>query len=112
MNAPCQGSGSTDQDKILATDGSSVLLPATLALGIAQYDERSLELRLLGHRTENRREADCGWFRLVAGAPTAIPDVPRLKPVRVPCPLSKSGLALGPDSVFRDLVRERHRNDG
>jgi hypothetical protein len=63
----------TQRDRLLALLKSRapnrVPLPDILALGIAQYNARILELRRLGHRIESEQEGDHSWFRLVPNAP-------------------------------------------
>jgi uncharacterized protein (UPF0248 family) len=50
-----------------AHQGEEIPLPRILALGIAQYNARILELRRAGHMIENRTEYDGmvkhSWFR-------------------------------------------------
>jgi hypothetical protein len=54
---------------LIDAHGSWVPLPAILALGIAQYGARILELRRLGFVIENKTERVAGarhsWFRLL-----------------------------------------------
>ena len=54
---------------LIDAHGSWVALPEILALGIAQYGARILELRRMGFNIENRTERVNGarhsWFRLV-----------------------------------------------
>ena len=54
---------------LIDAHGSWVPLPELLALGIAQYNARILELRRLGFAIENRTQRINGarhsWFRLV-----------------------------------------------
>jgi hypothetical protein len=71
--APCEFLSKTQRSEILRllldARGSWVPLPEILALGIAQYGARILELRRLGFTIENRTERLSGqrrsWFRLV-----------------------------------------------
>ena len=68
-------SAGTQRDRILGllidAHGAWVPLPEILALGIAQYGARILELRRSGHSIENRHETIDGarhsWFRLASG---------------------------------------------
>jgi hypothetical protein len=59
----------TQQARILAlllnVKGAWVPLPDLLALGVAQYNSRILELRRLGFHIENRRAGQHSAFRLV-----------------------------------------------
>ncbi len=60
---------------LIDAHGSWVALPQILALGIAQYNARILELRRLGFVIENKTERVNGarhsWFRLVNSAQVA-----------------------------------------
>lgn len=62
---------------LLDARGSWVALPEILALGIAQYGARILELRRQGFTIENRTEHVDGerhsWFRLIKCPPQAAP---------------------------------------
>ena len=73
-----------------AACGSWVPLPEILALGIAQYSARILELRRLGFNIENKTEwangARHSWFRLVS-SPTPAPEH---EPVRTRAALTDS----------------------
>jgi hypothetical protein len=55
--------------------GSWVPLPEILALGVAQYGSRILELRRQGHHIENRKQAGRSWFRLVTGPRSLFRDI-------------------------------------
>jgi hypothetical protein len=67
----------TQRDRVLtllrARAGSWVPLPEILALGVAQYGSRILELRRLGYRIENRQQAGRSWFRLVTNRQASLP---------------------------------------
>jgi hypothetical protein len=100
MNHPSQAdSRQTQRGRILAllvtARGGWVALPA---LGVAQYNSRVLELRRLGFRIENRREAKRSWFRLVAG-----PSLPTPAPAPVFPPASTPDT----ESLFGDISPDR-----
>ena len=56
---------------LIAAKGAWVSLPEIMALGIAQYNSRILELRRLNFAVQNRTETIHGrrhsWYRLVPG---------------------------------------------
>lgn len=61
--------------------GAWVPLPQILALGIAQYSSRILELRRLGFKIENRMERVRGarrsWYRLVDASSSKASEILR-----------------------------------
>ena len=80
MSTSPTDSRQTQRGRILAlfidAKGAEVSLPEILALGIAQFGARLLELRGLGFHIVNRQEVVDGerrsWYRLLAG-PTPPP---------------------------------------
>jgi hypothetical protein len=83
---------------LVSARGGEVGLPEILALGVAQFGSRILELRAMGFRIVNRQESRgeqrLSFYRLVSN-----PSVP----TPVPAPAA---------SLFPDLTEARHRDDG
>ncbi len=116
-------SHSTQRGRILAllvaACGGWVPLTHILALGIAQYSARILELRREGHRIESRSEWRDGkrhtWFRLVinsASTETAQrPGSPQLTPQPAPTADNNDSVA-EPDRLFPDDAPPRHLDLG
>lgn len=79
MHASSSPTSRTQRDRILRVlieaRGQWVPLTAILALNIAQYNSRLLELRRLGFAISNRREGSRSWFRL-EGSPKLAPRSP------------------------------------
>jgi len=80
--------------------GGEVSLPEILALGIAQFGSRILELRAMGFRIVNRQESRgeqrLSFYKLESGPGlTATPIAPAPT-----------------DSLFPDFHSEAHRDDG
>jgi hypothetical protein len=99
-------SRSTQRGRLLglfvSARGGEVSLPEILALGIAQFGSRILELRAMGFRIVNRQECRgeqrLSFYKLESG-----PSAPTLAPT-APDPT---------DSLFPDFYRnEAHRDDG
>jgi hypothetical protein len=83
----------------LNAKGGWIPLPEILALGIAQYGARILELRRLGFNIENRTEHVDGvrhsWFRLLNSPATPAPEPTKTEAPREATPWQERPRATG-----------------
>ena len=95
---------------LIDAHGAWVPLPEVLALGIAQYNSRILELRRAGFNIENRIEGVDGtrhsWFQLLAS-----PAAPAPKLVKEKTPPADSAAMKSRDWYERETGKTRPSGD-